>query len=140
VVGSQGTTTMGDLGKAHMIHATMNNHQDEHQFIEINTSSMIVDQTFIFLIDPSAIESFISRVALKRIKVKEVEQDDFKYVEMASGAKHNVGGMIMGSSINLGYFVRNANLYVTILGCYDIVSDMDWLESHDGTLNSKRNS
>jgi hypothetical protein len=29
--GSDGPTTMGDLGKAHRIHAAVNNHQEEHQ-------------------------------------------------------------------------------------------------------------
>jgi hypothetical protein len=29
------------------------------------------------------------------------------------------------------------NLYVMILGSYDIVIDMDWLELHEAILNSK---
>jgi hypothetical protein len=29
------------------------------------------------------------------------------------------------------------NLYITILGYYDIVIDMDWLESHDAIHNFK---
>jgi hypothetical protein len=43
----------------------------------------------------------------------------------------------MDCSINLGEFVTKANLYVTILGSYDIVIGMDWLESHDAILNCK---
>jgi hypothetical protein len=39
------------------------------------------------LIDPGDTESFIFGAALKRIKVKEVEQDEFSFIEMASGAK-----------------------------------------------------
>jgi hypothetical protein len=39
--------------------------------------------------------------------------------------------------INLGYFVTKSELYVTILGSYDIVIDMDWIESHDAILNCK---
>jgi hypothetical protein len=30
-----------------------------------------------------------------------------------------------------------SNLYVTILGSYDIVIGMDWLESYDAILNYK---
>ena len=97
----------------------------------------IVDQTLSILIDPGATESFISSATLKRIKVKAVEQDEFSFVEMASGAKQKVRGKVTGCALNLGEFVTRANLYVMILGSYDIVIGMDWLESHDAILNCK---
>jgi hypothetical protein len=89
------------------------------------------------LIDLGATERFISCATLKIIKVKEVEHDDFIYVEMASGAKQKFGGRVTGYRINLGDFVTKFDLYVTILGSYDIMIDMDWLESHDAILNCK---
>jgi hypothetical protein len=78
---------VGDLGKAHRIHAVVNNHQEKDQSTMLKTSGTITDQTLIILIDPSAIESFISSEAQKWIKVKEVDQNEFSFVEMASGAK-----------------------------------------------------
>jgi hypothetical protein len=89
------------------------------------------------LIDLGATESFISNVVFKIIKVKEVKQDDFGYVEMASGAKKNVGGKVKDCNINLGNFVTSVNLYVMILGSYDIGIGMDCLESHNVILNCK---
>ena len=80
----------------------------------LETSSTIIDQTFSILIDPGAIESFISSATLKRIKVKVVEQDEFRYLEMASGAKQKVGGKVTDCSINLGEFVTKVYLYVMI--------------------------
>jgi hypothetical protein len=103
----------------------------------LEMSSTIVDQNFSILIDPGATESFISGPVLKLIKVKVVEKDEFRYVEMASGAKQKLGGKVIDCCINLGYFVTKANLYVTILGSYDIVINMDWLELHDTILNYK---
>jgi hypothetical protein len=132
-----GPTTMGDLGKAHRIHAVVNNRQEEHQSTVLETSGTIADQTLSILIDPGATESFISGAVLKRIKVKAVEQDEFSFVEMASGAKQKVGGKVTGCSLNLGEFVTRANLYVMILGSYDVVIGMDWLESHEAILNCK---
>jgi hypothetical protein len=79
------------------------------------------------LIDLGAIESFIYGEALKRIKVKVVEQDEFSFVEMALGAKQKVGGKVTGCILNLGEFVTRANLYIMI--------GMDWLESHEVILN-----
>jgi hypothetical protein len=74
---------------------------------------------------------------LKRIKVKVVKQDDFSFVEMASGTKQKVGGKVTGCNLNLGEFVTRANVYIMILGSYDIVISMDWLESHEAILNCK---
>jgi hypothetical protein len=46
-----------------------------------------MDQTFSILIDTSATKGLISSVVLKRIKVKVFEKDEFRYIEMTSGAK-----------------------------------------------------
>ena len=89
------------------------------------------------MIDLGAIDSFISGATLKRIKVKAVEQDEFSFVEMASRAKQKVGGKVTGCALNLGEFVTRVNLYVMILGSYDVVIGMDWLESHEAILNCK---
>jgi hypothetical protein len=53
------------------------------------------------LIDLGSTESFIYGVVLKRIRVKAAEEDEFSFVEMASGAKQKVGGRVMGCSLNL---------------------------------------
>jgi hypothetical protein len=135
--GSAEPTTMGYLGKVHRIHAALNNHQADHQSTMLETSSCIVDQTLSIFLDPGATESFISGEALKIIKVKVVKQDKFGLVEMALGAKQKVGGKVMGYSLNLGDFFTRANLYVTILGSYDVVISMDWLESHEVILNCR---
>jgi hypothetical protein len=128
---------MGDLGKAHQIHVVVNNRQEEHQSIVIETSGTIVDHTLSILIHPGATESFISGAVLKRIKVKVVKQDEFIFVEMASGAKQKVGGKVTSCTLNLEEFFTGANLYVTILESYDIVIGMDWLESHEEILKCK---
>jgi hypothetical protein len=89
------------------------------------------------LIDLGATESFISSAALKRIKGKAVKQYKFSFVEMDLGAKQKVVGKVTGCSHNLGEFFTRANLYVMTLGSYDVMIDMDWLESHEEILNCK---
>jgi hypothetical protein len=89
------------------------------------------------LIDLAATESFIFGAVLERIKVKEVEQDEFRFVEMASRAKQKVVGKVTGYSLNLVEFVTRANLYVMILVYNDVMIGMDWLESHGVILNYK---
>jgi hypothetical protein len=92
VNGSIGHTIVGYLGKVHKIHAAVNNHQVENHSTVIETSGTITDQNFIILIDLGATKRFISSAVLKGIKVREVEQDKFRYVEIASGSKKKVGG------------------------------------------------
>jgi len=103
----------------------------------LKASGAIAKRTFSILIDPGATKSFISGVALKRIKVKAVKHNKFSFVEMASGAKQKFGRKVTGCSLNLGEFATKANLYIRILESYDVVIGMDWLESHEAVLNSK---
>jgi hypothetical protein len=74
----------------------------------------------------------------RRNKVKEVNHDEFIYVEMALGARQKVGEKVMECSLKLRYFVTKANLYVMILGSYDVLINMNWLESHEGILNGMK--
>jgi hypothetical protein len=133
--GSAGPTTVGDMDKDHRNHAVVNNCQAEHQSTVLETKGTVANQNLSIVIDLGATESFISGVALKRIKVKAVKQDEFSFMEMAFGAKQKVGGKVMGCALNLGEFVMRAKLYIKILGSYDIVIGMDWLESHEAILN-----
>jgi hypothetical protein len=54
---------------------------------------------------------------------------------MALRTKQKVGGKVIVCTLNLGYFVTRVDLYVMILGSYDVVIGMDWLESHEVILN-----
>jgi hypothetical protein len=123
--GSVGPTSMGVLGQAHRILVAVKNRQAEHQSTVFKTLGTVADQTLSILIDPGATESFISSAALKNIRVKAFEHDEFSFVEIASGAKQKVGGNITGCIPNLGEFVTRANPYITILGSYDAIIGMD---------------
>jgi hypothetical protein len=127
----------GRYGQGPSDSAAVNNYQVEHQSTVLETTGIIADPTLSILIDPGATESFISGTMIKRIKVKAVEHDEISFVEMASGAKQKVGGKVTGYALKLGEFVTRVNLYVTILGSYDVVIGMDWLESHEAILNCK---
>jgi hypothetical protein len=56
---------------------------------------------------------------------------------MDSGSKHKFGWKVTGCSLHLGDFLASTNLYVTILGSYDVVISMDWLESHEVIIKYK---
>jgi hypothetical protein len=50
--GSARPTNMGDMGKAHRIHAAMNNLQVEHQSTVLETIGIVTNQNLSILIDP----------------------------------------------------------------------------------------
>ena len=56
---------------------------------------------------------------------KAVVQDEFSFIERALETKPKVGGKVTGCALNLGDFVTRVNLYVTILGSYDVMIGMD---------------
>jgi hypothetical protein len=128
---------MGYLDTAHRIHVEVNNCQTNHHYTMLETSRTVANQTLNILIDVGAIKSFIYGAKIKIIKVKEVKQDEFIFVELASGDKQKVGRKVTSCSLNLEEIVTRANLYVMILRSYDIMIDMDWLESHEAILNYK---
>jgi hypothetical protein len=68
---------------------------------------------------------------------KTVVQDEFRFLEKASEAEQKVGGKVTGCALNLGECVTRVNLYITILGSYDVVIGMDWLETPEAILNCK---
>ena len=74
---------------------------------------------------------------LPDVVLKAVVQDKFSFMERASEANQKVGGKVTGWALNLGKFDMRVNLYVTILGSYDDVIGMDWLETHEAILNCK---
>ena len=103
----------------------------------LETSSNIDGMSFVILIDLEAIDYFISLNALSRIKHKPIAQHDFRHVEMACGMKRNVGKMVRDCEVDLGVCKTKVSLYSTILGVYDVVIGMDWLERHEALLDCK---
>jgi hypothetical protein len=74
---------------------------------------------------------------LHDVVLKAVVQDKFSFIERASEANQKDGGRVTGCALNQGEFVTRDNLYVTILGSYDVAISMDWLETHEAILNCK---
>jgi hypothetical protein len=58
---------------------------------------------------------------------------------MESKVKKEVGNLVKYCEIDLSVCVTQVSLYSTILGSYDIVIGMDWLESHKEVLYCKNN-
>ena len=82
------------------------------------------------LFDHDAIDSFISPYALDKCGLEACEHDDFELFEMASWVRQAVGLKVRGCQVDLGVCTTKMDAYVTNLGTYDLIVDMDWLEDH----------
>ena len=125
------------MGKAHRIHAAVNNRQAKHQSTVLEATGKINGMKFSLLVDPGTTEIFISYEALSICKVMASKQDDFNMVEMASGITQRVGELVKDCEVDLGMCVTKVSLYATALGSYDIILGMDWLETHSAMLDCK---
>jgi hypothetical protein len=78
---------MGRVSGSHQIYAAVNNRQEEHQSMVVESSGMLNHINVKILFDSGATDSFISPSALEKSGLAAYEHDDFKQVEMASGGK-----------------------------------------------------
>jgi hypothetical protein len=121
---------MGRASSSHQIYAAVNNRHAEHQSTMVELSGMLNHVNVKILFDSSATNSFISPCALEKCGLVAYEHDDFKQVEMASGEKQAVGPSNDNCLVDLGVCTTRLKVYVTALGMYDLIIEMDWLEAH----------
>jgi hypothetical protein len=93
---------MGKESSSHQIYATVNNCQDEHQSMMVESSSTLNHINVNILFDYGVTDSFISPSALENSWLATYEHDDFKQVEMSSGEKQVVGPSIDNCMVDLG--------------------------------------
>jgi predicted aspartyl protease len=126
----EGNTLMGRASSSQQIDVVVNNSQEEHQSMVVESSGMINHVNVAILFDSGATNSFILPCALEKCGLGAYKHNDFKQVKMASGEKQAVGPSIDNFLVDLGVFITRLKVYVTSLGTYDLIIGMDWLESH----------
>jgi hypothetical protein len=125
-----GKAPMGRASSSHQIYVAVNNLQDEHQSMVVDSSSTLNHINVNILYDSGVTDSFISPSALEKSGLAAYEHDDFKQVEMASGKKQVVGPSVDNCIVDLGVCTTRLKVYVTTLMAYDLIIGMDWLEFH----------
>jgi len=61
----------------------------------------IKDLSFSILINPRVTKYFFSHTTLSKLKIKEIDQEDFNQVEKVLGVKHEVACLVKDYKIDL---------------------------------------
>jgi hypothetical protein len=134
-VHNEGKAPMGKESSSHHIYAAVDNRQDEHQSIVVESLGMLNYVNVKILFDSGATDSFISPSALEKSGLEAYEHDDFKQVEMASRRKQVVGPSVNNCVVELGVCTTKLKVYVIALGAYDLIIGMDWLAAHRALID-----
>jgi hypothetical protein len=126
----EGKAPMGRMSSSHHIYETVNNRQVEHQSRVVESSCTLNHVNVKILFDSGARDSFISPSALEKCGLTAYDHYDFKQVKMDSGKKQAVGPSVDNCLVDLGVYTTRLKVYVTALGTYDIIIEMDWLQAH----------
>jgi hypothetical protein len=130
----EGKAPMGRPSRSHHIYAMVNNRQAEHQSMVVESSGTLNHINVKILFHSGVTDSFISPSALEKSGLAAYEHGDFKQVEMALGEKQAVGPSIDNCIVDLGVCTTRLKVYVTVLGAYDLIIGMDWLEAHQALV------
>jgi hypothetical protein len=78
---------MGRASSSHQIYVAVNNRQDEHQSMVVESLGTLNHINVKILFDSGATDSFISPSALEKSGLAAYEHDDFKQVRNGFGGK-----------------------------------------------------
>jgi hypothetical protein len=112
----EGKAPMGRASGSHQIYATINNRQEEHQSMVVESSGMLNHVNAKILFYSGATDSFISPYSLEKCGLEAYEHNEFKQVEMASGEKKALGPSIDNCLVDLGVCITRFKVYITALG------------------------
>jgi hypothetical protein len=109
--------------------------QDDHQSSVVEIEVKINNTHISFLIDPGATLSYITPGIVDSNKLKKVKDTKSWLVQLAIGTKRKVVDYIYDYEFILGGQNIKTNLNILLLGSYDVIIRVDWLERYKAMLD-----
>jgi hypothetical protein len=129
-------TTVNDVARSvPQIYVALDNNQADHQASVVELEGMISNHLVSVLIDPSSNLSYISPRTVDKCKLQPQKQTKPWLVQLATGTKRKVVGVVPACQLMLGEFPTQATLNILPLGSYDLLIGMDWLAAHKAKLD-----
>jgi hypothetical protein len=134
----QRAETVGDMGRnIPRIYATLDNNQTEYQSHMIEVEVMINNQTITILIDLGASHSYIDPKMVESLHFPRRKHEKSWLVQLATGAKRKVNEMVKSCLMDMNGLNTRAYLNILLLGSYDFLIGMDWLDKHHAILDCR---
>ena len=94
-----------------------------------------VEHTASVLIDPGSTHGYITPILVEMCTLKKSKHRRSWLVELATGIKKKVSEVVIKCPLVMDGLVTCAYLNVLLLGSYDVLIGMDWLEAHRANLD-----
>ena len=90
----------------------------------------IVEHSVSILIDPGSTHSYITPIVVEICAFKKVKDRKSWLVQLATGTKRKVSEVVEKCPLVMNGLTTCVDLNVLLLGSYDVLIRMDWLEAH----------
>ena len=132
----QKASMVEDVGRSlHRINAVMDGQQDDHQSTVVDVQGKINNTLVSVLINLGATLSYVAPGVVDSNKLKKIRHEKSWLVQLAIGTKRKVIDFIFYCEFSLGGQNTKIELNILLLGSYDIIIGMDWLERHKSILH-----
>eukprot|EP00253_Pinus_taeda_P003334 PITA_03334 len=119
------------------INSALKDHQAEYKSIVVEFEGKIFDETISILIDLGDTLSYISPKVVEQCHLQSVKLKNPWLVQLTTGAKRRLLAKVNNFPVKLVDQPIMADLKVLLLGSYDVIIGMDWLEKHWSLINCK---
>ena len=106
----------------------------------VEVASNIVEQSVSVLIDPVSTHSYITPRVVEICAFKKVKHRKSWLVQLATRTKRKVSEVVEKCPLVMDGLVTCVDLNVLLLGSYDVLIGMDWLEAHKVKLDCYNNN
>jgi hypothetical protein len=128
----QEDTIVYDMG---IIYASLDDRQEKYQSNMIEVEGKIINQHVTILIDLGSIHCYIYPKIVDRLHLEKRKLEKSSLVQLATGTKRRIHDMVRCCSISLNCVNTNVDLNIILLGSYDIIIGMDWLDKPHAFLD-----
>jgi predicted aspartyl protease len=128
----QEATTFEDMGR---IYATLDDRKAEYWSNMIEVEGKIINHHVAILIDLGVSHCYIDTKMVDRLHLEKNNLGKSSLVQLATGTKRRIHDMVRSCSISLNGVKTSVDLNIIPLGSYDILIEMDWLDTHHVVLD-----
>jgi hypothetical protein len=125
-----------DMGKSMpRIYVTLDNIQEYYQSHMIEVEGKIDNNPIAILIDYGVSHIYIDPNIVEIFKLKKCEHEKSWLVQLATGTKRKINDLVKEFPINMNGINTKAYFNIILLGSYEFLIGMDWIEKHHAILD-----